>query len=297
MTKENIRGVLLYGINSSGKSSFMKSIGVAVVLAQSGFYVPAESMRFSVFSEIFTRILARDNFEKGLSSFGVEMMELKNIFNRYGPKSLILGDEISHGTETLSALSIVGATIEHLTLKGSFFLFTTHLHQLCNLDRIQSLKEVVSVHLEVSYDVAQDKLIFERKLQPGSGSSIYGLEFAESLHIDKEFMKRAQTIRKELAQDYQELELLTKKQKSKYHKELYLSSCAICKNMVEDTHHIAPQETADAEGNIDGHFHKNHKYNLLPLCKDCHNRVHEGKLIIRGFVMTSNGLEIDFEEK
>lgn len=296
MTPENIRGVLLYGINSSGKSSFMKSIGVALVLAQSGFYIPAKSMRFSIFSEIFTRILARDNFEKGLSSFGVEMMELKNIFNRCTKRSLILGDEISHGTETLSALAIVSATIEHLVDKGAFFLFTTHLHQLCNLDRIQKIKEVVSVHLEVSYDSVQDKLIFERKLQPGSGSSIYGLEFAESLHIDKEFMKRAQTIRKELAKDYQELELLTKKQKSKYHKELYLSTCAICKNMVEDTHHIAPQEIADTQGNI-GHFHKNHKYNLLPLCKDCHHKVHEGKLIIRGFVMTSNGLEIDFEEK
>ncbi len=296
ITKENIQGVLLYGINSSGKSSYMKSIGVAVILAQSGFYVPAQSMRFSLFSEIFTRILAQDNFEKGLSSFAVEMMELKNIFNRCTQKSLILGDEISHGTETLSALAIVSATIEHLVLKNSFFLFTTHLHQLCNLERIQNIKEVLSLHLEVHYEAEQDKLVFERKLQAGSGSSIYGLEFAQSLHIDKEFMKRAQTIRKELAQDYEELELLTKKQKSKYHKELYLSSCAICKKMVEDTHHIAPQEIADADGNI-GHFHKNHKYNLLPLCKDCHHKVHEGKLIIRGFVMTSNGLEIDFEEK
>src|SRR3989338_2011103 len=137
MTKEDIQGILLYGINSSGKSSFMKSICIAVVLAQSGFYVPAESMRFSIFSEIFTRILARDNFEKGLSSFAVEMMELKNIFNRCTQKSLILGDEISHGTETLSALSIL------------------------------------SVHLEVFYDSVQDKLLFERKLQAGSGSSIY----------------------------------------------------------------------------------------------------------------------------
>jgi DNA mismatch repair protein MutS len=274
----------------------MKSIGVAVMLAQSGFFVPATSMRFSVFSEVFTRILAQDNFEKGLSSFAVEMMELKNIFNRCSTKSLILGDEISHGTETLSALSIVSATIEHLVEKGTLFIFTTHLHQLCNLGRIQRLKEVVSVHLEVSYDAAQDKLLFERKLQAGSGSSIYGLEFAQSLHIDPEFMKRAQTIRKELAKDYEELELLTKKQRSKYHKELYLTSCAICKGIVEDTHHIRPQETADADGNI-GHFHKNHKYNLLPLCKDCHNKVHDAKLLIRGFIMTSQGLEVDFEEK
>jgi len=296
ITNEDIQGVLLYGINSSGKSSFMKSIGVAVILAQSGFYVPASHMRFSLFSEIFTRILAKDNFEKGLSSFGVEMMELKNIFNRCTPHSLILGDEISHGTETLSALAIVSATIEYLASKNCFFLFTTHLHQLCNLDRIQKIKSVVSVHLSVNYDAEQDVLRFERKLQAGSGSSIYGLEFAESLHIDKDFMKRAQTIRKELAKDYQELELLTKKQKSKYHKDLFLTNCAICKGIVDDTHHIAPQEIADEQGNI-GHFHKNHKYNLLPLCKECHNRVHDGTLIIRGFVMTSEGLKIDFDEK
>lgn len=294
---EKIEGVLLYGINSSGKSSFMKSIGIAVVLAHSGMYVPATQMRCTLFTELFTRILAKDNFEKGLSSFGVEMMELKNIFNRCSPRSLILGDEISHGTETLSALAIVGATIEHLAQKNALFVFTTHLHQLCNLPRIQKLAGVVSVHLAVSYNVEQDTLLFERKLQKGSGSSIYGLEFAASLHMDKDFLKRAQEIRKELTNDYNELELLTKKQQSKYHRELYLTNCAICKGQVEDTHHISPQEIADEHGNIDGRFHKDHKYNLLPLCKGCHNRVHDGTLLIRGFVMTSRGLEIDYFEK
>lgn len=296
-TNEKIQGVLLYGINSSGKSSYMKSIGIAVILAQSGMFVPASHMRFTLFTELFTRILAKDNFEKGLSSFGVEMMELKNIFQRCTPRSLILGDEISHGTETLSALAIVSATIEHLAQKNTLFVFTTHLHQLCNLERIQKLASVVSVHLSVFYNAEEDKLVFQRKLQKGSGSSIYGLEFAQSLHMDKDFLKRAQEIRKELTHDYSELELLTKKQKSKYHTQLYLTSCAICKNAVEDTHHISPQEHADEHGNIDGRFHKDHKYNLLPLCKDCHNRVHEGNLLIRGFVMTSRGLEIDFDEK
>lgn len=296
ITKENITGILLYGINSSGKSSFMKSIGVAVLLAQCGFYVPARSMRFSLFQELFTRILSRDNFEKGLSSFAVEMMELKNIFNRCSKKSLILGDEISHGTETLSALSIVSATIEHLIEKRSLFLFTTHLHQLCNIPRIQKIKELQSLHLAVHYDEESDKLLFERKLQVGSGSSIYGLEFAQALHLDKEFMKRAQSIRKELAKDYEELELLTKKQRSKYHTDLYLTTCAVCRGVVDETHHISPQEIADQNGNI-GHFHKNHKYNLIPLCAACHDRVHAGKLTIRGFVMTSDGLQLDFDEK
>ncbi len=292
----NRTGILLYGINSSGKSSLMKSIGMAVILAQSGMFVPAQSMRFSLFTELFTRIIAKDNFEKGLSSFGVEMMELKNIFNRCTPTSLILGDEISHGTETLSALALVTASIEHLVEKQSLFIFTTHLHQLVEYERIQRLKEVSSFHLAVAYNPQEDRLIFSRTLEPGSGSSIYGLEFAESLHIDPSFLRRAHTIRKELAQDFTVLEMLTQKKKSKYHSEIFLTLCAVCKNPVEDTHHIAPQESADEKGNI-GHFHKNHKYNLLPLCKECHNKVHEGKLIIHGFVMTSKGLQVDFEEE
>ncbi|HZF70530.1 MutS-related protein, partial [Sulfuricurvum sp.] len=94
----NIRGVLLYGINSSGKSSLMKSIGIAVALAQAGFYVPAKAMKFSLFDGVYTRIQSRDNVAKSLSTFGVEMLELNTVFSRATSRSLILGDEISHGT-------------------------------------------------------------------------------------------------------------------------------------------------------------------------------------------------------
>ncbi len=290
----DIRGVLLYGINSSGKSSLMKSLGIAVILAQSGMYVPAAAMRFSLCTELFTRIVSRDNFEKGLSSFAVEMMELKNIFNRSTTKSLVLGDEISHGTETLSAIAIVTATIKRLVEQKALFLFTTHLHQICALDELKELKEVASVHMSVHYDKADDKLVFDRTLQPGNGSTVYGLEFAQSLHMDEQFLSYAKDIRKSLAGDYTDIELLTKKQKSKYSKELYLSSCAICKETVDDTHHIAPQEVADKDGNI-GHIHKNHKYNLLPICKQCHNDIHAQKIVVKGFMMTSNGLELSYE--
>ncbi|NOR55614.1 MAG: DNA mismatch repair protein, partial [Sulfurovum sp.] len=99
---EDILGVLLYGINSSGKSSLMKSIGISVVLAQAGFFVPAVELRFSLYDKLFTRIVSQDNLYKGLSTFAVEMLELKNIFNRADEKSLVLGDEISQGTETES---------------------------------------------------------------------------------------------------------------------------------------------------------------------------------------------------
>lgn len=294
MTDKDTRGALLYGINSSGKSSLMKSLGICVILAQSGFYVPAKQMRFTLFKEIFTRIVARDNFEKGLSSFAVEMMEMKNIFNRSTPQSLILGDEISRGTETLSALAIVSATIQRLSEIGALFMFTTHLHQLHNMDLLKSLPEVVSVHLHVHYDEQTDKLIFDRTLQAGSGSSVYGLEFAESLHMDKKFLSLAAKIRQQIAQEEDDLTLLTKKQNNTYNQNLYATSCALCRDSVSDIHHIAPQKNANEQGYIK-HFHKDHKYNLVPLCKGCHNKVHAGEIVIKGFKMTSAGLELEID--
>jgi len=290
----DILGLLLYGINSSGKSSLMKSIGVAVVLAQSGFFVPAENMRFTIFTEIFTRIVAQDNFSKGLSSFAVEMLELKNIFNRATEHSLILGDEISHGTETLSALSIVTATIKRLIDIKSLFIFTTHLHNLHNLNLVKDLKNLASVHLSVRYDRDNDKLIFDRILQAGSGSSVYGLEFAHSLHMDEKFLEMAVNIRKELSHDYDDIELLTQKKTSTYNKKLFVTRCTICKKEVNDVHHISPQQLANETGHI-AHFHKDHKYNLLPLCKKCHDDIHHGKIKVKGYKMTSEGLELEVE--
>lgn len=292
-----IHGVLLYGINSSGKSSLMKSIGLAVMMAQAGFFVPASAMKFSLFESIFTRIVSRDNLAKGLSTFAVEMLELKNIFNRAGTKSLVLGDEISHGTETLSGVAIVASSIMKLSRLRAIFLFATHLHQLSNMDEIVRLKNVVNLHLAVSYDEEKDKLMYNRTLQSGSGSSIYGLEFAKSLHMDREFLDVANGIRKRLANDYDELELLVKKKKrSKYNKELYVTNCVICGNIAEDVHHISQQSLANQAGFI-GHFHQDHKHNLIPLCKEHHNEIHNGKIRVKGFVMTSKGLELEYEEQ
>ncbi len=292
-----IHGVLLYGINSSGKSSLMKSLGIAVLMAQAGFFVPASAMKFSLFESVFTRIVSKDNLAKGLSTFAVEMLEMKNIFNRAGTKSLVLGDEISHGTETLSGVAIVASAIMKLAKLRSVFLFATHLHQLSTMDEVVRLKNVVNLHLEVAYDEESDKLLYNRTLQSGSGSSIYGLEFAKSLHMDKEFLDAANNIRKRLANDYDELELLVKKKKrSKYNKDLYVTKCVICGNIAEDVHHISHQSMANQAGFI-GHFHQDHKHNLIPLCRDHHNEIHSGKIHVKGFRMTSTGLELEFEEQ
>jgi DNA mismatch repair protein MutS len=292
----DINGVLLYGINSSGKSSLMKSIGIAVLMAQSGFFVSAAVMKFSIFDSLFTRIVSKDNLAKGLSTFAVEMLELKNIFNRATVRSLVLGDEISHGTETLSGVAIVASAIKKLSDVRCLFLFATHLHQLSTMNEITSLDNVVDLHLSVEYDEESDKLVFNRVLQVGSGSSIYGLEFAKSLHMDSEFLETANAIRKRLANDFDELELLVKKKKSKYNKELYVTKCVICGAVAEDVHHISERSLADKAGFI-GHFHKDNKHNLIPLCKDHHKQIHNGKLRVDGFVMTSKGLELKFEEQ
>jgi len=291
-----INGVLLYGINSSGKSSLMKSIGIATLMAQSGFFVSAAVMKFSIFDSLFTRIVSKDNLAKGLSTFAVEMLELKNIFNRSTVRSLVLGDEISHGTETLSGVAIVASAIQKLADTRCLFLFATHLHQLSSMQEITVLDNVVNLHLSVEYDEESDKLIFNRVLQSGSGSSIYGLEFAKSLHMDSEFLDNANAIRKRLANDYDELELLVKKKKSKYNKDLYVTKCIICGAVAEDVHHISQKSLADSAGFI-GHFHKDNKHNLVPLCKEHHHQIHDGKLQVNGFIMTSKGLELQFEEQ
>ena len=293
MMDNKMHGVLLYGINSSGKSSLMKSIGICVIMAQAGFYVPAKSMRFCLFDELFTRISGSDNIAKGLSSFAVEMLELKNIFNRATSNSLILGDEISHSTETMSGVSIVASAILKLAQLQSIFVFATHLHQLPEIKEIEKLKNIICLHLSVLYNEEDDKLIFNRKLAYGSGSSMYGLEFAKSLHMDKEFLKVANDIRKRLTDDYDTIERLSKKKTSTYNKDLYIASCAICGANVDDVHHIKEQQNADEKGFI-GHINQNHKFNLIPLCKKHHKLVHDGKININGFVTTSKGLELHY---
>jgi len=291
-----VNGILLYGINSSGKSSLMKSIGLSVILAQAGFFVPAQELRLGMYEQLFTRIVSQDNLYKGLSTFAVEMMELKNIFNRATKKSLILGDEISQGTETESGLAIVAGAILKLLELDATFIFATHLHQLKNIEKLQKVDSLILLHLGVTYDEENDTLIYNRQLQLGMGSSLYGLEFAKSLHMDRTFLKNAYEIRENILGKSSELKQLSLKRRSRYNKQLYVTKCALCDDNVEDVHHIAEQNLANDAGMI-GSMSKNHKYNLIPLCKRHHKLVHEGKVIISGFVMTSKGIKLHYEEK
>ena len=292
----SVNGVLLYGINSSGKSSLMKSIGLSVIMAQAGFFVPAVELKFGMYDKLFTRIVSKDNLYKGLSTFSVEMMELKNIFNRANRRSLILGDEISQGTETESGLAIVaGAILKLLELKSTF-IFATHLHQLKNVEELKEINSLIFLHLGVKYDENSDTLVYNRQLQLGMGSSLYGLEFAKSLHMDDTFLKNAYSIREKLIGQSSELKSLKSKKRSKYNKNLFITKCALCEESVEEVHHILPQKEADERGMI-GAIDKNHKYNLIPLCKKHHQMVHSGKIQVTGFMMTSKGLKLHYNEQ
>jgi DNA mismatch repair ATPase MutS len=276
----NIRGVLLYGINSSGKSSLMKSIGIAVVLAQSGFFVPAKAMKFSLFEGVYTRIQSRDNVAKSLSTFGVEMLELNTIFSRATSRSLVLGDEISHGTETLSAVSIVASTIMELSQKGCLFLMTTHLHQLSMISELSRLREVVHLHLSVRYDEESDRLIYDRILKSGRGSSVYGLEFAESLHMNPRFLQNAARLREKLAKEYDVLELGNQKEYIKRYRDVVASECVICGALIRNT-----------QKNI----HTKEHHHLIPLCETHSREIIQGKIKLQGFIMTTQGLRLEYE--
>ena len=121
-------GILLYGTNAVGKSSLIKSIGISVILAQSGMFVPCSEFIYYPYKSIFTRILGNDNIFKGLSTFAVEMCELRSILLNCCENSLVLGDELCSGTEIDSALALFASGVNYLCNKKSSFIFATHFH-------------------------------------------------------------------------------------------------------------------------------------------------------------------------
>ena len=134
-------GILLYGTNAVGKTSLIRALGIAVIMAQSGLFVPCSQFTFKPYNYIFTRILGNDNIFKGLSTFAVEMSELRTILKSANSNSLILGDELCSGTETTSALSIFVASLERLHTLESTFLFATHFHEVLDYEEVKNLNK------------------------------------------------------------------------------------------------------------------------------------------------------------
>ena len=272
------QGILLFGTNAVGKTSLIKSIGICIIMAQAGLYVPCDSMVYYPYEYLFTRIIGNDNIFKGLSTFGVEMSELRVILNKCNKNSLILGDELCSGTEIDSALSIFTAGLETMYNKGSSFIFATHFHQIQYFDEIQKMKKLSLKHLRVKYNHELKKLVYDRKLEDGAGDSIYGLEVCKSLHLPDDFLKRAYEIRGKYINQNENLNILSLKT-SAHNREKVRGICEICKkNMGTEIHHLQYQRDADKVGHIK-HFHKNHMANLISICESCHTNIHDLGLV------------------
>ena len=280
--KENC-GTLLFGTNAVGKSSLIRSIGIAVVLAQSGMFVPCSSFVYRPYTQLFTRILGNDNIFKGLSTFAVEMSELRTILKMSDTNSLILGDELCSGTETTSALKIFGAGIIQLHERDASFIFATHFHEVTQMKPVMELKHLNMVHMSVIYNREKDQLIYERKLKMGPGRHEYGLEVCKALSLPQAFM--------DLAHSLNPRENLLSQQSSHYNAAKLKGGCELCGNTIgDDIHHLQHQQHASEDGFIT-HFHKNHKANLINICKKCHTTIHNSDTQHRLF-KTSTGMEI-----
>jgi DNA mismatch repair protein MutS len=288
-TTDNM-GILLYGLNAVGKSSLMKSIGLGIIMAQAGFYVPASEFKYQPYQQLFTRISNHDNLFKGQSTFAVEMSELRSIIKRTNKNSIVLGDELCSGTETTSGVAIVASTIITLHEKQSSFLFATHLHDLSKLDDITNIGGVKHYHMETTYEPATKKIVYNRKLKEGSGSAIYGLEVAKALDLDITFIDKANEIRRKILG---RSNIIVDNCVSNYNASVIKTVCSICKKPTEEVHHINEQHLADKDGYI-GNFHKNSLFNLVQLCEKCHNNIHYGKLRIAGYLQTSDGVELKY---
>jgi len=271
------RGWLIYGVNASGKSTLMKAIGLATLLAQSGSFVPAASLRLRPFDAAFTRIWNRDSLSEGLSSFAVEMTELRGILAHATRHSLVLGDEFCSGTESASGTAIVAATLEHLDRLGATFVFATHLHELATLADL--FPHTTLLHLRVRRE-ADGKLIYDRTLQPGAGTALYGLEVARAMGLPMALMDRAAILRRRLAGESS----LEDAPASRWNSDIRRIACEVCGGAAQaslEVHHI--QQRAHGGGN--------QARNLAVLCALCHDKHHAGEITVGPLRQTSDGVE------
>lgn len=274
LEKDKTHGMLLYGVNSCGKTSLLKALAIAAITAQSGLYVAADTYVSKPFTRIMTRISGGDNLERSQSSFIVELEELKSVLTRSDNSSLVLGDEICHSTEVDSANAIVHTMLQELASKTTFFVAATHLHEISS--KMNENDHIIVKHMKVSFDTDGEP-IYERLLRNGPGIDKYGLEIARAIGFSEQFIQKAISFRKtELSQ-----------KKSRYNSKKILVSCEICGykptdeyHLPLDTHHIDMQCNADTEG-YHASQHKDALHNLVALCKMCHIKVHTKELTVR----------------
>ena len=189
--EENPDLIILTGPNASGKSCYLRQIGLIQLIAQIGSFVPATEAKLAICDRIFTRVGAVDDLATGQSTFMVEMNETANILNHASPKSLILLDEIGRGTATFDGLSIAWAVAEYLATEiQARTIFATHYHELNELGSI--LTNVANY--QVTVKEMSDKIIFLHQVSPGGADKSYGIEAGRLAGLPSSVISRAKQV-------------------------------------------------------------------------------------------------------
>lgn len=186
---------LLTGPNMGGKSTYMRQVALIVIMAQLGMAVPAKSAKLPVVDAIYTRMGASDDILEGQSTFMIEMMEANVALQNATKNSLILFDEIGRGTSTYDGMALAQAMVEYIaTAIGCKSLFSTHYHELTNLDTF--LPSILNTHVEVIED---DKAVhFLYRVKHGKADKSYGVNVARLAHLPESVLDRAAILLKEL---------------------------------------------------------------------------------------------------
>jgi len=188
---EDARLVILTGPNMAGKSTLLRQVGLIVVLAQVGSFVPASAATIGVCDRVFTRVGASDNLVRGQSTFMVEMAETSAILHSATRRSLVLLDEIGRGTSTYDGVSIAWAVSEHIhDAVGCKTIFATHYHEL-----VQLADELVAVrNYNVGVREVGDRVLFLHRLQPGGADRSYGIEVGKLAGLPDPVIARARDV-------------------------------------------------------------------------------------------------------
>ena len=192
-TDENTNILLITGPNMAGKSTYMRQLGIIVIMAQIGCFIPAKSGTLPIFDKIFTRIGASDDLVSGESTFMVEMTEAGNAITNATRKSLILFDELGRGTATFDGMSLAQAILEYIHNNISCkTLFSTHYHELTDLEK--TLPNLKNKH--VSAKEENGNITFLHKVLDGSVDKSYGINVARLANLPSEVIDRADEILK-----------------------------------------------------------------------------------------------------
>lgn len=268
---EKSQTLVIYGANSSGKSTILKALAINLIMNQMGCFIPvAKGSKISVVDSILTRMSTYDNLSQGLSTFTMEMTELQVALKYYNKRSVFLFDEIGRGTSVEDGEAIAYATLAYLNKpeNNSITLFATHYHNL--VEAIAKISNLEIKHLSC-YTTSEGNLIFSRKLSDGPGEGSYGIEVARSCGLPEEIIRIAQRYSQEIAPI----------KTSRYNSKVVGDICPICKeNPVQQTHHLVEQKQGQVKQYEDQGAVKgiNNASNLLMICSSCHEKITRGEI-------------------